>query len=78
MRADVDSTGTDYLDVTEIVSSVTHTWPKSYGDCAIDCNIENELQPTGYNLGSGDVGLDRESGTWTFSQTFILYGIINF
>lgn len=78
MRADVDSTGTDYLDVTEIVSTVTHKWQKSFGDYATDFTIESEFQPTGYNLESGDVGLDRESATWTFAQSFTLYGIISF
>lgn len=78
MRAEVDVTGKSYLDVTDIISSVTHKWQKSYSDYATDFNIEDEFQPTGFNLDSGDVGIDKENCVWTFQQTFTLYGIINF
>lgn len=78
MRADVDITGKGYKDVTSIISSITHKWQKSYGEYATDFAIENEFQPTGYNLDSGDVGLDKENCVWNFTQSFSLYGIIDF
>ena len=78
MRADVDITGKGYKDVTSIISSITHKWQKSYGEYATDFAIENEFQPTGYNLDSGDVGLDKENCVWNFTQSFTLYGIIDF
>lgn len=78
MRADVDITGKGYKDVTSIISSITHRWQKSYGEYATDFAIENEFQPTGYNLDSGDVGLDKENCVWNFTQSFTLYGIIDF
>ena len=78
MRADVDITGKGYLDVTDVISSITHKWQKSYSEYATDFAIEDEFQPTGYNLDSGDVGLDKENCVWNFTQSFTLYGIINF
>lgn len=78
MRAEADATGRSYLNATDVISSVTHKWQKSYGDYATDFAIEDEFQPTGYNLDSGDVGLDKENCVWTFQQNFTLYGIINF
>lgn len=78
MRAEEDETGKGYMDATSVISSITHKWQKSYSDYATDFALENEFQPTGFNLESGDVGLDKENCVWTFQQTFTLYGIINF
>lgn len=66
MRADEDETGKGYLDVTDVISSVTHKWQKSYDEYATDFAIADEFQPTGFNLDSGDVGLDKENCVWTF------------
>lgn len=76
MRAEIDNTGKTYLDVTDVMSSVTHKWQKSYSEYAQDFMIQNEFQPTGFNLDSGDVGIDKENCVWSFSQAFTLYGII--
>lgn len=76
MRADVDVNGKSYLDVTEALQSVTHRWQKSYSNYAQDFEIDDEFQPTGFNIDSGDVGIDKENCVWTFSQAFTLYGII--
>lgn len=76
MRADVDSDGKTYLDVTDALQKVTHRWQKSYANYAEDFAISDEFQPTGFNIDSGDVGLDKENCVWTFSQSFTLYGII--
>lgn len=78
MRADVDITGKGYLDVTDVISSITHKWQKSYAEYSTDFAIADEFEPTGYNLDSGDVGLDKENCVWSFTQSFTLYGIINF
>ncbi len=77
VRAEVDSTGQDYLEVTQIVSNILHTWQKSYQAYSTDFQIEDEFQPTGFNLESGDVGLDKEACIWQYTQTFNLYGIIS-
>lgn len=77
VRAEVDSTGQDYLATTQVVSDVLHAWQKSYDSYATDFAIENEFQPTGFNLESGDVGLNKEDCIWQYSCSFNIYGIIN-
>lgn len=77
VRADADSTGQDYMALTEIVSGILHAWQKSYQAYAEDFQIEDEFQPTGFNLESGDAGLDKEACIWQYTQTFNLYGIIS-
>lgn len=77
VRAEVDSTGKDYLEITEAVSNVVHAWQKAYINYATDFAIEDEFQPTGFNIESSDVGLDKENCVWQFSQSFNLQGIIN-
>jgi len=76
MRAEVDSAGTGYLAVTQVVSDVLHAWQKSYTGYAEDFRIQDEFEPTGFNLESGDVGLDKENCVWQYSHSFILRGII--
>ena len=77
VRAEVDSTGQDYLKITEVVSNVLHAWQKAYINYATDFAIDGEFNPTGFNIESSDVGLDKENCVWQFSQSFNLYGIIN-
>lgn len=77
IRAEVDSTGKDYFAATQVVSDVLHAWQKSYDAYSTDFAIENEFQPTGFNLESGDVGLNKEDCVWQYSCSFNLYGIIS-
>ena len=77
VRADADKGGTDYLAITDAVSKVVHSWQKSYDSYVTDFAIEDEFRPTGFNIDSSDVGLDKENCVWQYSQTFNLYGIIN-
>lgn len=78
MRADIDKTGAEWIAATDAISRKTHLWQKSYNDYAPTFAVEGEFEPTGYNIAGGDCGLDRSSGTWQFSQSLNLYGIISF
>ena len=78
MRADIDKTGADWLSATEAISQRMHLWQRSYQDYAPVFTVPGEFEPTGYNLAGGDCGLDRGSGTWQYSQTVNLYGIISY
>lgn len=76
VRAEVDGGGNGYMDATAAVSETIHAWQKSFSEYAEDFAIEDEFIPTGFNIESGDIGLDRESCIWQFNQSFTLYGII--
>lgn len=76
MRADLDADGQRYLAVTDAISTALHKWQKSYSDYAADFAVEGEFTPTGYNIESGDCGLDADRCIWTYQATLLLYGII--
>ena len=76
VRADADSGGHDYLDVTDAISTCLHTWQKSFEAYAQAFAVSGEFSPTGYNIESGDCGLDADRAVWTYSATVNLYGII--
>lgn len=77
MRADVDAGGQDYLAVTDAISACLQRWQKSYAAYAEDFAVANEFAPTGYNIESGDCGLDADKCIWTYSAIVNLYGIIS-
>ena len=76
MRADADANGTQYLAVTDAVSSCIHRWQKSFNDYSTAFAIADEFQPTGYNIESGDCGLDADKCIWTYETSVNLYGVI--
>lgn len=76
VRADVDKTGINYLDVTDIISSTLHEYQKSFFDYHEEFKIDDKFEPTGFRLDGGDCGMDRENCTWTYNQQFTLIGII--
>lgn len=75
MRADSDSTGQYYIDVTSTLQDTLHAWQKSFNSFHDDFTIAG-FEPTGFRLDGGDCGLDRENCTWTFTQQFTLNGIV--
>ena len=77
VRAEVDSDGKDYLQMSEVLANVIHSWQKQYSNYATDFEIDGEFCPTGFVIDNSDVGLDRENCVWQYSQSFTLYGIIN-
>jgi hypothetical protein len=41
-----------------------------------DFHVEGEFNPSGFSMSGGDIGLDKDVCSWTFTQTFDLYGVI--
>lgn len=67
MRAEVDFNGAKWLAVVEAITNLLQKWQKSYQNYAPDFRIENEFEPTGYNIAGGDCGLDAANRIWQFS-----------
>ena len=76
MRADMDGDGKGYLDVTEVLSGLIHSWQKSFDTYAAAFEISGEFTPTGFQITDGGCGIDRESCVWEYSQTLDIIGII--
>ena len=76
VRADSDAGGSGYLAMTEAVEGVLHGWQKDFAAYERDFAVEGEFRPTGFQIDSSDVGLDREACVWQFAQTVSLYGIL--
>ena len=77
IRADVDKQGTTWLSATEAISDTLQKWQKSYADYKPVFEITGEFLPTGFNIAGGDCGLDKQSDTWQYTQSFNLFGVIS-
>lgn len=76
LRAETDPRGLTRLAVAEAVASVLHAWQDSFAAFAADFADIDGLRPCGFRLDGGDVGLDRDAATWTFSQSFTINAIL--
>ena len=76
MRAEIDSSGISYFDVTERISNILQSWQNSFENFDTTFSQIEQLQPTGFSLDSGDVGIDRDNCVWQYTHTFTVYGII--
>lgn len=76
MRADVDATGSQYLQATSILQDTMHKWQKSFQQYHSDFVVADQFEPTGFRLDGGDCGVDRETCIWSFNQQFSVMGII--
>lgn len=63
-RAEVDFNGMNYLEVTEKLFDVLHSWQKSIDQTVEDLTIEGKFDPAGLRLDGGDAGLDQQAKVW--------------
>lgn len=76
LRAEADGRGAARLAVAEAVSRVLVAWQDSFAAFALAFAGIDGFTPCGFRLGGGDVGLDRNLSTWTYSQSFTINCII--
>lgn len=76
MRADIDKDGSNYLAVTDALTTPLQSWQQSYDDYSRDFGVDNEFEPTGFTLNGGSISLDKEMKTWTYNQQFTVYGLL--
>lgn len=76
MRAEIDSSGLSYLSTTEKISNLLQNWQNDFQSFQTSFSNIDTFQPTGFNIDSGDVGLDRDNCVWQYTHTFTMYGII--
>ena len=76
MRADIGYDGATWLSAVDALSRKMQSWQDSYSGYAETFALSGEFRPSGFNLAGGDVGLDRDSCTWSYSQSFNLHGVV--
>lgn len=76
VRADVDYTGLNYLDVTSKVMNILQHWQRCYDDTHEDFTVQGEFDCTGYQLGSGNFTLDNTGKTWQYSHSMTIFGVV--
>ena len=76
VRADVDATGANYLDVTSKVTDVLEHWQKCYDDTHQDFTLSSEFECTGYRLDGGNFTLDRTGKTWQATHNMTVFGVV--
>ena len=77
LRADLDFSGKNYLEITEMLIEELEKFQKCLEDVHQIYCLPNEFEPTGFLLGSGETSIDRGSKTWIYAHTMTIYGIVN-
>lgn len=76
VRADVDYSGVNYLDVTSKVMNVLEHWQKCYDDTHEDFTLSGKFDCTGYRLDTGNFTLDHTGKTWQYSHGMTIFGVV--
>lgn len=76
VRSDVDFGGRTYVEVSEILSNIFQHWQRRFDVAENDFDIESKFDFTGFQMTSGDCGIDKENCVWTYSQSLTVYGVI--
>lgn len=77
LRADIDFSGKNYLEITDMLVEELEKFQKCLEDVHQIYCLPNEFEPTGFLLGAGETNIDRSNKTWLYAHTFTIYGIVN-
>lgn len=74
-KYDVDGTGTDYYALSNAIMSLMQRWQI---DCSAVCDAftSEGFSPVGFRIASGDCGVDKQNGTWSFMTSVEVHGVI--
>lgn len=76
LRADVDFSGKNYLDVCDILMSRFEIWQKCLDDAHEDFHIPGEFSIVGFQLGNGTTAMDPDKTIWQYTHDFTIYGVV--
>lgn len=74
-KYDVDGTGTDYYALSNAIMSMLQRWQT---DCSAVCEAFTfeGFSPVGFRIASGDCGVDKTNGVWSFVTSVEVHGVI--
>lgn len=75
VRADVDYTGKDYLELADILMNQYETWQKCMDDTHEDFTVD-AFDVTGFVLNEGKTSIDQTATIFQYNHNFTLYGIV--
>lgn len=74
VRAERDTSGADYLDITRSIQNLLFRLHRSY-EVGKDLFDNDDFIFTGVRLDGGDCGQDRDRCTWTWIQNLTIQGV---
>ncbi len=74
-RVEADSTGADYLALTEKIMALVQSWQSDMDKVQEDFSVSG-FSPAGFRIAQGDCGADKQSGTWQFSTQIEVHGVV--
>lgn len=76
VRADVDYSGMTYLGVTDALIDVFQRWQRCYDDTHADFTLPDEFRCAGFQLGTGEFGLDQTGKVWNYNHALTVFGVL--
>lgn len=76
IRADVDFSGKNYLEVCDLLMGLFENWQKCLDDAHADFSISGEFSCAGFQLGSGATAVDPDKTVWQYTHNFTVYGVV--
>ena len=75
LRADIDYSGKNYLDVCDMLMTQFEEWQKCLDSAHYDFSLP-EFQMVGFQLGSGTNAADPDKVVWQYKHNFTVYGVV--
>ena len=76
VRADIDYSGRNYLDVTDRLMQIFQHWQRCYDDTHEDFTIDGDFDCTGFQLGTGSFNLDGSGKVWQYQHSMSILGVV--
>lgn len=76
VRADVDYSGRNYLDVTDRLMQIFQHWQRCYDDTHEDFTVDGQFDCTGFQLGTGSFTLDGTGKVWQYQHSMSVLGVV--
>lgn len=76
MRAETDADGARIRSAASAMTGIIWAWQDSFLAVADDFAGIARFTPVGFRLDGGDVGVDRDTRVWTFTQNLTICGVV--
>lgn len=77
VRADIDYNGLKYIDVTNAIIDIFQKWQRCYADTHEYFSFPEEFRCAGFQLGTGDFGLDQTGKVWNYNHALTIFGVLD-
>jgi len=78
LRADVDYSGKNYIEVCDIIMNQMERFQKCLPEVHEEFSVPDEyFRATGFQLTSGDTAVNKDAKTFQYTHGFIVFGVVS-